>query len=257
MALIRNGSHQLSGLSRFHGAVGAYGLRSALDSSGQHKNFDSGGHAIADVTNKAAIPSGYRPQMTWKMGTKAGGLSSHSETEISVGATGVGAKGVNLVGSTTVTINASALGGLIAGGVGNATISITATGAVVATIGTTGSATVTIGAVANIGALGWMVGESGIDITASLVPYAIGHMEGTTAEAGLTPTGIANQVWAKVIEAGFSAEQIMRLLAAATAGSATGLEGANPQFTGLDGSTVRIDGTYAAGTRTIDALNGD
>jgi len=24
----------------------------------------------------------------------------------------------------------------------------------------------------------------------------------------------------------------------------------------LDGSTVRIDGTYAAGTRTIDALNG-
>lgn len=40
------------------------------------------------------------------------------------------------------------------------------------------------------------------------------------------------------------------------AGSATGLEGSNPQFTGLDGTTVRIDGTYSAGTRTIDALNG-
>ena len=41
------------------------------------------------------------------------------------------------------------------------------------------------------------------------------------------------------------------------AGAATGLEGANPQFTGLDGSTIRIDGTYSAGTRTIDALDGD
>ena len=41
------------------------------------------------------------------------------------------------------------------------------------------------------------------------------------------------------------------------AGAATGLEGANPQFTGLDGATVRIDGTYSAGTRTIDALDGD
>lgn len=29
------------------------------------------------------------------------------------------------------------------------------------------------------------------------------------------------------------------------------------QFTGLDGTTVRIDGTYSAGTRTIDALDGD
>jgi len=30
-----------------------------------------------------------------------------------------------------------------------------------------------------------------------------------------------------------------------------------PQFTGLDGTTLRIDGAYNAGTRTIDALNGD
>ena len=30
----------------------------------------------------------------------------------------------------------------------------------------------------------------------------------------------------------------------------------NVQFTGLDGTTVRIDGTYSAGTRTIDSLDG-
>ena len=64
-------------------------------------------------------------------------------------------------------------------------------------------------------------------------------------------------VWSKIVEAGFSAEEILRLLAAHAAGSATGLEGSNPQFTGLDGTTIRIDGTYSGGTRTIDALNGE
>jgi hypothetical protein len=63
-------------------------------------------------------------------------------------------------------------------------------------------------------------------------------------------------VWSKLIEAGFTAEEILRIIAAQSAGSATGLEGSNPQFTGLDGVTVRIDGTYSGGTRTIDALNG-
>lgn len=55
----------------------------------------------------------------------------------------------------------------------------------------------------------------------TLTPYAIGHMSGTTEEAGLTPNGIANSVWGKVIEAGFSADQILRILAAQAAGSAT------------------------------------
>ena len=93
--------------------------------------------------------------------------------------------------------------------------------------------------------------------TGALTPYAVGSMTGTTEDTGLTPAGIANSVWGKVIEAGFSADQILRILAAQAAGTATGLEGANPQFIGLDGTTVRIDGGYAAGTRTIDALNGD
>jgi len=82
-------------------------------------------------------------------------------------------------------------------------------------------------------------------------------MEGSTVDSTvLTSDAIASAVWGQVIEAGFSAEQIVRLLAAHAAGAATGLEGANPQFTGLDGSTIRIDGTYVLGTRTIDALDG-
>ena len=85
-----------------------------------------------------------------------------------------------------------------------------------------------------------------------------GNMSASILSYGeLTPEGLRDAVWSKVIEAGFTAEQIIRIIAAQAAGAATGLEGANPQFTGLDGTTLRIDGTYSAGTRTIDSLDGE
>jgi hypothetical protein len=93
MALTRNGSHQLSGLSRFHGAVGAYGLRSALDNNGTRKNFDSGAHAVSGVTRHAAIPSGYRHPIAWKMGTKAGTVTSRNDIGVTFSASGSGAMG--------------------------------------------------------------------------------------------------------------------------------------------------------------------
>ena len=260
MALIRNGSNQLTGLSRHYGAVGAYGLRSALDCSGQRKNFDSGEHAVANVTNKAAIPEGFRHPMSWKMGTKAGSLSSHVEGDITLSPTGAMLRGYPIDGSTTITISTNTPAGqLIVSGTGSTTLTIsTNTPLLTASLGGTGSAIFTISTnTPTLGAEASLIGSAALTLTGTLVAYAIGHMEGTTEEAGLTNAGVANSVWSKVIEAGYSADQILRILAASVAGSATGLEGANPQFTGLDGTTVRIDGTYAAGTRTIDALNGD
>jgi hypothetical protein len=73
---------------------------------------------------------------------------------------------------------------------------------------------------------------------------------------GLTQQQVADAVWTRAIEAGFTAEQILRILAAEAAGTATGLEGANPVFKGLDGTTTRIDGGYNAGVRTINSRNG-
>lgn len=77
------------------------------------------------------------------------------------------------------------------------------------------------------------------------------------AGGGSSPEAIAAAVWAFLIESGFSADEVLRIIAAHAAGSATGLEGANPQFKGLDGTTTRIDGTYVNGVRTINNLNGD
>jgi hypothetical protein len=149
-------------------------------------------------------------------------------------------------------------GDLVVSGAGTATFSITATGNAVATLNAIGTAGMTFTPTATINALAWQIGSATMVFTPSLTSYAVGFMAGSTVDSSvLTNASIATAVWQQVIEAGYTSEQILRLLAAHAAGAATGLEGANPQFVGLDGSTVRIDGTYTAGTRTIDALDAE
>lgn len=197
----------------------------------------------------ASLPHGQRPPGTWRLAQVDGWRHARANTSMSGAATG--ALGRNMVGLSAIALDAVALGGLIAGGVGNATITLTPTGAIVATIGAPGSATITIGATANPGALGWLVGDAGVDITGALVSYALGHMVGTTEEQGLSVPGIANAVWNKIVDSGFSAQEVLRLLAAHAAGNASGLEGATTTFESLDGTKTRITGNVAAGVRTI------
>jgi hypothetical protein len=252
MALIRNGSLVNSSTNRYFGALGSYALRGALDVA--HRNFAAGWASIADVTGKAGMPNGYRHPAAWFLGQKGGAISSRNEAAVSIAATAVGALGRNMVGTSTITFDIPpVLGGLIAGAVGSASIIISAVGSITATIGSPGMATISISASATPGAEGWLIGAGTVSIGGTLVSYARGHMQGTTEEAGLTPTGIANAVWNKIIDAGYTADEILKLLAAHAAGDADGLEGATTTFESLDGSKTRITGSVAAGTRTITA----
>ncbi len=137
---------------------------------------------------------------------------------------------------------ATGLGELVAAitGLGLVDATLTGTGELSADLVVTGTGLTT----ANVGQAVWSV------------IAAANNATGTMGEK-LNDAGSASNPWTEVIEAGYTAAEILRILAAHAAGAATGLEGANPQFTGLDGTTVRIDGTYSAGTRSIDALNGD
>lgn len=74
--------------------------------------------------------------------------------------------------------------------------------------------------------------------------------------SGATPTEIANAVHQRIVEGTLTLEQAMRVLLAALAGNATGLEGANQTFKSLDGSKDRIVGTYVAGARTVTSRDG-
>lgn len=256
MGVLTNGYRDNIGVFRtyggtFHNNSFPQGTLGNYNRTGMKRNFMAG-EGITGA--KVGVPNGYGHKSII-MPNKAGGMSSRA-AELKLSATGTGAEGYGISGEAAVALDALGIGGLIAGGVGSAIIAMTSSGAVTATIGSSGTATFSLTGSANIGAIGWVLGAAPISISGTLTPYAQGHMVGTTAESGLSNTGIANSVWAKIIEAGFSAEQILRLIAAQAAGAATGLEGSNPQFTGLDGNTVRIDGTYSGGTRTIDSLNG-
>lgn len=279
MALIGNRSVLLKSPGRYFGGSTVSDNRSNFGTPGSSR-----GRFVGAFPQSAATPRGYRPPYAWITAIKNGEMASVNEAAISIGATGDAKMGVNLSGSADLAITTSDLiGQLISSGSGSASFALT-TNSPLLTASINGSGAASFVVQTNTPLLGAIADGSGtalFSMTAmatilptndasplrtgvasfsfggTLTPYAIGHMSGTTEEAGLTPNGIANSVWGKVIEAGFSADQILRILAAQAAGSATGLEGSNPQFTGLDGTTVRIDGNYVSGTRTIDVLNGD
>ena len=58
-----------------------------------------------------------------------------------------------------------------------------------------------------------------------------------------------------LIEGGLRLRDVLRLVLAVTAGDATGLEGATMKFKSLDGTKDRVEATYAAGDRTVTALD--
>ena len=63
--------------------------------------------------------------------------------------------------------------------------------------------------------------------------------------AGADQVSVAGDPWIKVIESGYTAEEILRLMAAALAGQRSGIGTATETYTGLDGTTTRISLTPA------------
>ena len=227
-------------------------LRSNYNKHGMMRN------AYEQYSDRCATPNGHLSPSAWVLPKTAGGGSSRNYAGLVIDSSGTGAMGVNAEGALSMSFDFTGTGGLVVSGAG--TSEFTITGSVTGSAGlfADGTASFTIAPTATVSALNYAIGTASFTITGSLDPYAIGYMFGSTVDDSIvTNDTIASAVWAKVIEAGYSAEQIVRLLAAHAAGSATGLEGADPQFAGLDGSTVRINGTYSAGARTIDALHAE
>lgn len=209
----------------------------------------------------AGIPSGHLAPSSWALPRTAGGLSAINEAGAALTAGPLNlAEGRNIDGSTSFafTLPDAALQ-LVVSATGNATFTFTQSGGLAGALQAVGSAaaTFTVSA-ATLGAVIDAIAAASFSLTGSATPRARGALAGDiTPFTELSPQSLAAAVWGSIIEAGFTAEQVMRILAAHAAGAATGLEGGNPQFTGLDGSTVRIDGTYSAGTRTIDNINAE
>jgi hypothetical protein len=211
--------------------------------------------------DQSGLPHGYNTEASWALPIKTGGLGATYNLRGS-GTLSASALAVKLAqAALTGTGELTALGSLIV----QAIASITGSGGITAAnlqaflaaaANLTGSGTAA-GTATGLGALLAALTASGT--AAGSTATALGELGAalTVTGTGLSTANVGQAVWAEILESGFSAADIMRIIAAYAAGAATGLEGANPQFTGIDGVTTRIDGTYAAGTRTINNLDGE
>lgn len=228
-----------------------------------------------------AIPAGFVAGKAFFAPRTAGRIVSRTSFAVNVAASG--ASGLPGAAVASFAITGAAIGGLIAGGVANASFSINATASIAGLASGRASGSMVFDASATAGATAWGAANAVFTITASGQPYALGYMVASTVDSSvLTPQSVASAVWAatagdnnnvgsmgeklndagsaanpwtEVIESGFTAAEILRLLASHAAGAATGLEGATPRFKSLDGTKTRIDGTYAAGERGITNLD--
>ena len=251
MALIRNGSHQLCGLSRFDGAFGASSLRGQFDQRGRFKNFDSGQHAVANVTNKASIPQGMRGSGTWKMATKTGAMVSSNDVTGTFALSGDGNYGRNL-GSTinwNTIINQADMS-LIVGATATINWDFTITQAALG--GTQNMEASFTGISFTINSV--ISAESGLGATITFSAtlngstcVALGDMEATISGVteAITPASVAAEVWNSVALA-FNVAGTMgnKMNSAASAG---------------DPWTTNLPGAYLAGTagQIIGTLQND
>jgi hypothetical protein len=89
------------------------------------------------------------------------------------------------------------------------------------------------------------------DLDATIAAYGNMEIDIVVTGTGLSTANVGSAVWKYLIESGYSAEQILRLIAAFAQGDATGLDGPTVEFKSIDGTKTRVEGDVSGGDRTI------
>lgn len=234
-------------------------VRSNFSKSGAYRN-----RFYVDQTTVAlalyAIPTGSYPDIAWVLPQKSGQIASTQPIQGAGAATVTLAGGLNadasLTGAGDITSAiAQLIISMVANLAGDGTLSSAdLRGFLQAVANLSGSGDLT----ATAAALAWMdAATDGSGSITSATPYATGNLSADIFSfSALTPEGISNAVWAAIIEAGYSASDMLKLITASAAGKLSGSPGSPIQITGVDGSTVRIDATVdGAGNRTAVTYN--
>ena len=185
----------------------------------------------------------------------AGALSSaNTGTDIVMTGTGNALAGGPMEGATTFTLTGSGGLSLQVTLNGNGTVTVTGAGDLALTIGLASASSF---AVTGAGGLSMIVPFDGL---ASFALTGSANLKGNLSLAGdvtpftpLSPENLANAVWRQVLESGFTAEQLMRLLAAVAAGN-TDIDTSGPDpivtFRDLNDTKDRIVATMTGSERT-------
>lgn len=225
------------------------------------------GQRLAPATvwpKTSSIPDGYAMHGTTVPPYTAGGLSSWQPGSLTL--TGTGdllqggpVEGTASVASLTGTSGLSLVVSLSGTGVA---ASITGNGMVLAlTIGLDGTGSWSLTAPASVLAL--IVPITGTGVVASM---GVGStdLRGRLSLAGewtpfaaLSPEGLAAAVWGSVLDAGYTAEQIMRLLASVEGGKLSGVAANTPTFRDLGDTKDRVTAITDSTGRTAVTLDLD
>ncbi len=230
----------------------------------------------------ASLPHGYNTHGAWMLPLKSGGIASTlnltGEGSAAFEALAVKLAEAALSGSGALAAVGSLIVQAIAALAGSGTMSaadlkaflqavaaLTGSGAMTASLlgfaeaiaAILGSGTATGSTLAGVGELDADLVVTGTGLTTSNVGQAVwsalaaaNNAPGTMGEK-MNDAGSGSNPWTEVIESGFTAAEILRLIAAVIQGNATGLESGSPVFKGLDGTTDRVTGVYSEGTRVI------
>lgn len=269
---------------RTMGGVSAFNIeRSNYGKNGAMNNFYAGDATVsagASIANKSAFPVGYVHPYHWHPAIKSGGLACRVIAGTGELTTANGANGYNidadLTGSGDIT---EAIGALIISAAaslsGSADVAGTMAGVIEAAASLTGSATMAaaIGAVVEIVAS--LTGTGELTATgAEAYPSMFASLTGSGALAGdatangamaseITVTGdllstanVGDAVWSTLLEAGFTASQIVRIVAAATAGASSGGPG-SPVFRNLGDTQDQVSGTADSNGNRTSITYGD
>jgi hypothetical protein len=253
--------------------------------SGPLRNF----HGEARVTGeslKASRPSGMTHPYTWSMARTAGAMAARYQINGSATYTASGALGRNItvVGTITGVATFTGLGALVVSGAatisGLATVTSNAFAALAAATTITGTGglaeagaiqlengdyllledgdNLILSAGATLTALGWGVTSITGVATVAGTRYATGTLEASiTPFTELSPQSLASAVWAELLESGYSAGDIMRVMSAALAGEVSGAGTATVTIRDIadakDRIVASVDGTGNRTAVTLDA----
>lgn len=263
-------------------------IKGVWSDAGSYRNFYAGQGSMSggvSFANKSGYPSGYRHPASWSMPIKAGGLSSRNNTDIDFSESASLVGGVNGESTATITFTIDGTGGLVVAGSGTATITFTPDGSIIAVAPGVGSSTISFAASADIGAIAALIASANITFSPDADPHAIGYLEGTSSSdaefsadnlaravwdalaasynnAGtmgekMNDAGSASNPWTEEIEPGYTAEEILRIIAAVLAGKVSGAGTGTEVFRDITDVKDRVTSTVDVdGNRTALTLDG-
>jgi len=264
VALLQNGFRDTLGAFQIFGATAS---NNAYPSA-HHGNYTrtaamrnlTAGQGITDDT--VGLPYGYRHPGAWMMPQKAGALASHN---LIAGAGAIAdlnlAGGVNgeatLAGVGSLSGTGALIVSLVAALTGSGTISSATAQAFLNLAAALAGAGDVAGALTALGHAAAALSGSG---TATGTATALGTLAASITVTGdlLTTANVGQAVWQELIEAGYTAEQLLRIIAAGIAGETTGVGTSTEVYKGVDGTTDRITTTFDLNNnRDTVALDGD